>query len=180
MCQFATSSTPEFTDGQGISNWLCWWAPRSVARSYLMRIPGTMSVRGNVLRRGAPVPLLMATPNRLSPLSVAPSALSTAHLPWTSHLEKPILSPPCACRRPYKAHLLVVVGSYHAILRRGPPHFALRRSLKSTLARTMWVLLRRWSSAAVTLFLIARSSDVATDLPIVRTCCRRGCRSNSW
>lgn len=62
-----------------------------------------------------------------------------------------------------------------------PPSFrsvALRD--KFTISGAMWVLLRRRSSVAVTLFLIVRSSGVSTDIPIVRTCCRRRCRSTSW
>ena len=74
----------------------------------------------------------MATPNRSSPLSAAPSAFlrhisggrSTLRIHTSRH-------PPCACRRPHTAHLLVFVGPRHAIFQRGPPRFALWRSATS-------------------------------------------------
>ena len=137
-----------------------------------------MSMKRNALRRGGPVLPLMATPNGGSPLSAPPSALCTRRISCgrSARRKRTSRHPPCACRRPHTAYPLVVVGLCHAILQGGPPRFNLWRSATSLpFPALMWILLRRRSSAAVTLLPIARSSGVSTDLPTVRTCCRRGC-----
>ena len=108
-----------------------------------MWILGTIAVSRNVLRRGTPVPSRIATPNRSSPLSSAPSANSVANLLWTSQPPKePLIILQVPATNPTRRS--------HMLLGDRAPRFSVVLVLlisalryKSTISGVMFALLRR-------------------------------------